>query len=272
MVDSPQLYSKALSNLLLLDTLPKKLPMAYTIDEKNFERQQLLADILNPLTAPLLAGIPRQSIASILDLGCGQGNTTRFLAERFPGATATGLEYDSKLVAYASAQAANRTGVSFQQGDAQKLPYPDASFDLVFCRYLLLHLPDPDAAIREMLRVTKPGGYTIAYEPDCIFDMSYPPNPGLATMTFLFNKLFAHPNMGRQLVHRFRAAGATKLHAGGVFGIEHDASLYKRIYRITAECLAPAIEAQLLQQMNELEASAATVVFKFPDVWVIARP
>lgn len=163
--------------------------MSYTIDEKTFERQQILAEILNPLTAPVLADIPEQSIASILDLGCGQGNTTRFLAESFPGATTTGLEYDSKLVAYASAQAANRPGVSFQQGDAQKLPYPDASFDLVFCRYLLLHLPDPDAAIREMLRVTKPGGYTIAYEPDCFLDMSYPPNPSLATMTFLLNKL-----------------------------------------------------------------------------------
>ena len=282
MVDSPQLYSRVLSIAPFTCYTFKNLLTAYTIDEQNAERQQLLAKILNPLTAPLLTGIPKQSIASILDLGCGQGNTTRFLAETFPGASATGFEYDSTLVASASAQAENRNVVSFQQGDAQKLPYPDASFDLVFCPYLLLHLPDPDAAIREMLRVTKPGGYAIAFEPDCFFDMSYPPNPGLATITFLFGKLFAHPNMGRQLVHRFRAAGATKLQAGGVFGIEYDASLYRRIYRITAECLAPAIAAQklltpeeyaqLLRQMKELEASAETVVFKFPDVWVMARP
>lgn len=255
--------------------------MSYTIDECNVERQQLLAQILNPMTAPLLAGISAGSVGSILDLGCGQGNTTRFLAGTFAGATAVGLDYDQKLVDYARGQAGNPAGVSFQQGDAAALPFADASFDLVFCRYLLLHLPDPDAAIREMLRVTKPGGYTIAFEPDCMLDMSYPENAGLPTITYLFQSLFAQPQMGRQLVYRFRAAGARQLQAGAMLGMEFDGGLYKRIYRLTAESLAPAIEAKgllsaeayatLLKQMHELEASPEATVFKLPDMWVIAR-
>ena len=84
------------------------------------------------------------------------------------------------------------------------LPFADPSFNLVFCRYLLLHLPDPDAATREMIRVVKPGGWTIAFEPDRLFDMSYPENAGLPTITYLFQNLSAHPRMGRQLVHRSR--------------------------------------------------------------------
>ena len=68
---------------------------------------------------------------------------------------------------------------------------------LCFWRYLLLYLPDTDAAIREMLRVTKSGEDTIAFEPDGIFDLSdphnYPHNPGLETITFHFNNLFARP-------------------------------------------------------------------------------
>jgi len=151
----------------------------------------------------------------------------------------------------------------------------------VFCRYLLLHLPDPDAAIREMIRVIQPGGWTIAFEPDCLFDMSYPENAGLPTITYLFQNLFAHPRMGRQLVHRFRAPGARNLQAGAIMGMEYEDDLYKQIYRITAEGLATAVEAKgllsaeayatLLKQMRELEASPETTVFKLPDMWVIAR-
>ena len=46
----------------------------------------------------------------------------------------------------------------FQQGDAQVLPFPAASFDAVLCRYGLMHLPKPATALHEMLRVLRPGG------------------------------------------------------------------------------------------------------------------
>jgi SAM-dependent methyltransferase len=65
----------------------------------------------------------------------------------------------------------------FQQGDAQALPFPSASFDAVVCGYGLMHLPDPAAALREMQRVLRPGrraavsvwdaagaGFTLVYE------------------------------------------------------------------------------------------------------------
>src|SRR5262245_61341003 len=55
--------------------------MSYTIDERNPERQQLLAEMLNPTTREVLARLPRIPDRKVLDLGCGQGNTTRTLAE-----------------------------------------------------------------------------------------------------------------------------------------------------------------------------------------------
>jgi len=99
------------------------LNMAYAIDEKNAERQDLLAQMLNPLTSPVLDRIPRDSINTILDLGCGHGHTTRLLAERFPKAAAIGFEYDQALVDRARADPNNPPGISFQQGDASKLPF-----------------------------------------------------------------------------------------------------------------------------------------------------
>jgi trans-aconitate methyltransferase len=69
-------------------------------------------------------------------LGCGQGHTTRMLAEQFPNAAATGFEYEAALVAQASADLSNPHRIAFQQGDASRLPFPSASFDLVFTRYM----------------------------------------------------------------------------------------------------------------------------------------
>ena len=55
---------------------------------------------------------------------------------------------------------------SYQQGEAQRLPFPDDSFDLTTCQTVLIHLPDPAAAIAEMLRVTRPGGLVAVAEPN----------------------------------------------------------------------------------------------------------
>jgi SAM-dependent methyltransferase len=54
----------------------------------------------------------------------------------------------------------------YQLSDAQALPFPNASFDLVTCQTLLIHVADPGAAIAEMVRVARPGGLVLAAEPN----------------------------------------------------------------------------------------------------------
>ena len=203
------------------------------------------------------------------------------LADQFPSASGTGFEYDAALVAQASADASNPPRIAFQQCDASLLPFPDASFDLVFTRYMLLHVPDPTAVIREMLRVTRPGGFVIAYEPDCCMEFGYPPNAAMERMSYLWRHLFPHPLMGRQLVHLFRSAGAANYSAGAVLGMDHDEGVYKRWYRMTAEAVGPAAISKnlltskefddLLASAREFEADPHSVCFKLPDVWVIAN-
>jgi SAM-dependent methyltransferase len=62
-----------------------------------------------------------------------------------------------------------RAGLSdrfrYQQGFVDDLPFDDSSFDLVTCQTLLIHVPDPERVLREMLRVLQPGGLLLAAEP-----------------------------------------------------------------------------------------------------------
>jgi ubiquinone/menaquinone biosynthesis C-methylase UbiE len=138
--------------------------MSYTIDERNPERQHLLNAVLDPTTREVLARLLPMPGARCLDLRCGHGNTTRCLADVLEPASCIGPEYDAALVDYASTRAENPQSVRFQQGDATQLPFEDASFDIVFCRYLLIHMADPLKVVREMMRVVRPGGFAVAYE------------------------------------------------------------------------------------------------------------
>lgn len=255
--------------------------MSYTIDERNPERQQLLARVLEPLTREVLGRLPRMVNARCLDVGCGQGNTTRLLARTLGAAECIGVEYDPALVEYASAQSENPEGVSFQQGDATRLPFPDASFDVVFCRYLLIHLADPMSGVREMMRVVRPGGYAIAFEPDLVVELSDPESSALALINRVWNGLFQNPRGGRRIVRQFRQAGASRIEGGALMHLEHDSAVMKRTYRLTAEATGPLAQAkgiltelevrEMIDGFTRLEADPTNVLVKFPDMWVIAQ-
>jgi ubiquinone/menaquinone biosynthesis C-methylase UbiE len=255
--------------------------MSYHIDERNPERQQLLAALLDPPTREILARLPRMDGSRVLDLGSGQGNTTRCLADVLQPAACIGLEYDAALVDYAQTRPDNPPGVQFRQGDATQLPFPDASFDVAFCRYLLLHMTDPVRVVREMLRVVRPGGFVVAFEGDFRqVTKSHPPSPALATIHRLWNGLFPNPAVGETLVHTFRDAGATALQAGAWTVLEHEGTKLRRVYRLSAEATGPLAEAkgiltatevrEMIAELIRLEEDPSSVVVMFPGMWVIA--
>jgi SAM-dependent methyltransferase len=253
----------------------------YAINEVNDERQRLLAEALNPLTIPILERIPSASIHRILDIGCGQGNTTRMLAAQFPQAEVVGLEYDSALVAHAQARPENRSGVSFQQGDANQLPFPDAGFDLIFTRYLLVHMTDPARVAQEILRCLRPSGYAVSFEPDCSIQFSHPEHPVFDHITRLFTGCFPRPRVGRELYSLYKSAGAGQIDTGALIGVDTSNYLVKRIYQLTIDAMeGPALGRGLYNaaEYGEVKQLASSLfegyhtVFKLPDMWVIARP
>jgi SAM-dependent methyltransferase len=256
--------------------------MSYAIDERNPERQQLLAKVLEPPTRTVLAQLPKIPDARVLDLGCGQGNTTRCLADVLEPSECIGVEFDATLVEYAQTRPGNPPGVRFQQGDATQLPFPDASFDVVFCRYLLIHIPDPPRVVREMMRVVRPGGFVVAYEGDfTAVGTSHPPCAALETIHRVWRGLFQNPDAGRRLVHYLRDAGAADIRAGAWTELEYDTTILRRIYRLSAEATGPAAAAkgiltasevdEMIAGLIRLEDDRSSVVVGIPAVWVIAK-
>jgi len=96
----------------------------------------------------------------VLDVASGQGASAIFLARRF-GCVVVGVEYGSDSVRQAT-EAAERAGVAhlvpFAQGDAECLPYADATFDALICECAFCTFPDKAAAASEFGRVLRPGG------------------------------------------------------------------------------------------------------------------
>ena len=96
----------------------------------------------------------------VLDVGSGIGGTSRCLAREF-GCRVTGIDLTEEYRRTA-AMLSRRTGLSelvdYYQGDATDLPFPDASFDVVWTEHVAMNIPDKSALYREMYRVLKPGG------------------------------------------------------------------------------------------------------------------
>jgi ubiquinone/menaquinone biosynthesis C-methylase UbiE len=105
-----------------------------------------------------LLGLGAQS--RVLDIASGTGTSALFLAERF-GCEVVGADYGSHNVEQANAAASARgleKRVCFRRGDAEELPFPDASFDAVICECAFCTFPDKAAAADEFARVVRRGG------------------------------------------------------------------------------------------------------------------
>lgn len=98
----------------------------------------------------------------VLDLGCGTGTLTLMLQLSQPDAVITGLDGDARIleIAQKKAEQAGVNGISWEEGFAFELPYPDSTFDLVVSSLMTHHLTleNKRRTFREVHRVLKPGG------------------------------------------------------------------------------------------------------------------
>ncbi|HEX4225212.1 MAG TPA: class I SAM-dependent methyltransferase [Pseudonocardiaceae bacterium] len=99
---------------------------------------------------------------AILDVGCGTGALLRLAAERFPGATRTGIDPAEQMIAVATQ--ADPTAL-FQVAPAENLPFDDDRFDLVLSTNSFHNWSDQATGIAEIGRVLAPGGVLVLVDP-----------------------------------------------------------------------------------------------------------
>jgi len=100
----------------------------------------------------------------VLDVGCGSGSMARLIARSFPRAEVIGVDVREQYLDFAEARARDeRLGnVSFRRGDVFELPFADGTFNVVWAKYFMQWLKEPENALAELKRVTKPGGFVVS--------------------------------------------------------------------------------------------------------------
>lgn len=229
--------------------------MPYTVDESDLARQEGLSDILDPITRGFLDSLPLPEDARCLDVGCGLGFTTRLLTTHLPAPQKViGVDADPDLVGAAGDELGADGVAEFREADATDLPFPDDAFDVVFGRFLLAHLPEPEIAVREYRRVVRNGGLVLIQEPDFQSLAVYPPSPSHEESLELAGQLF-DIHMGRKCWHLLRGAGVKDLQVRADVPVEAgpgDRTLRAQSVR-SISAIGPAILQQELQSESENE-------------------
>lgn len=97
-----------------------------------------------------------------VDVGCGNGAFTELLVDRCEPEAVEGIDPSPAQIAFAATRPAARLA-HFQIGEAQALPFPDASFDAATMALVIFFVPDPAKGVAEMRRVVRSGGLVCAY-------------------------------------------------------------------------------------------------------------
>lgn len=161
----------------------------------------------------------------VLDVGCGPGTISVGLAKVIEPGELHGIDMEESQIdiARVSAAAGGHANATFHVGDATDLPFEDNSFDAANTHAVLMHVPDTEKTLSEIMRVLKPGGILASREmitaasfvgPEAAVDVE-----AWSTFARLISARGGHPNMGRDLKNVFVDSGFVNVEASASFDV-----------------------------------------------------
>ena len=206
----------------------------------------------------------------VLDAGCGPATITTGIAEAvFPArVTAADVSREHLETARRLTQGREIVNIDFIAASAARLPFPDQSFDVVFAHALLEHLREPEQAVREFHRVTRPGGFLAVGSPDWDNFALDPHPPRVA------RALHAYRNLQERNGGNTRAGAMLRdwITAAGFTALVHDEWIEEHENpRLIAEYLALQLEnAGQFHHGTALREWAALPGARFCQSWKFA--
>jgi ubiquinone/menaquinone biosynthesis C-methylase UbiE len=198
--------------------------------------------------ADLLNRLALQPGEAVLDLGCGTGDHSREVAARVaPDGGVVGADFSTTMIAEATRRQASSTApATFEQGDAQKLRFSTGTFDACRTERMLCHVPDCEAALREMVRVVRPGGRIGVIDVDTAGVMIDNSDRAItAAFAASMTDTIQNPWIGRTLRRRMGEVGLV------------DVVVEPRVMEIGYGAIEPMIDAHvLLMQQTGLDSAS----------------
>jgi SAM-dependent methyltransferase len=185
---------------------------ALATGEAAAHRLRILQSVYGPGTCRVLFDAGLRRGMRVADLGCGVGMVTAQLASLVgPEGHVVGVDASGAQIAQARTRLNGRgKNVGFVEASATDTGLPPDSFDLVYSRFLLIHLAEPERAVREMWTLLRPGGILVCEDGDLTASGSTPPS-ALDAFADLWGRLGPKRGvdytLGRRLFHLVAAAG-----------------------------------------------------------------
>ncbi len=248
------------------------------------ERLRILARVMHDSTASLLSQLELTDGLACLDVGCGGGDVTREIARRVaPHGKAVGTDIDSKVleIARKELQEECMENVEFRLSNiCEESGTPE--FDVVYSRFLLVHLKDPVAAIKSFLRQLRPGGILALEDIDFSGSFTCPESPAFRKFYDLYcaviHRRGGDPNMGQRLPVLMKECGLEAIRISVVQPIGLTGEV-KQLNGLTMENIADAVVAdqlatrteidEIVSELNDFAANERTVmgVPRVVQVW-----
>lgn len=202
----------------------------------------------------------------LLDAGCGPGSITAGLVKYVEPGEVVGIDAEQGVLETARELAGGVPNLSFEEGSVYALPYEDDAFDVAYAHQLMQHLADPAAALREMGRVVRPGGFVAARDSDYQTMICHPRTEAIEEWRALYTEVVrrngADANAGRRIPSWMARAGLEQVEVSTTVAMMRDPAEVLNwgdswAERVTTSALAEQALAYGLAAREDLERIAA---------------